>query len=67
MKIHIKTEHHHSKGRRTQIVHTQIGTEEMLAYPPFKLVLNPETQRVERLPNTWERPIIQKRVIHHNI
>lgn len=63
--MYIKTEHHYSKGIRTQIIHTQVGLQEMQAYPPFKPVYNPQTDKVTMLPNTWEKPIIKKHVIHH--
>lgn len=58
--IHVKTETHFSKGKRTQIIHVQTGTEEMLSFPPFKY-----DKKGKVIPNTWERPIIKKHVVHH--
>lgn len=60
--LHIKTETHYSKGRKTQIIHTQVGTQTMQAFPPFTYDKNGKV-----IPNTWEKPIIRKSVIHHNI
>lgn len=66
--VYLKTEHHYSKGKRTQIIHTQVDTQEMQAYPPFKTIIDPIThQPIGREPNIWEKPIIKKRVIHHNL
>lgn len=60
--MYIKTENHYSKGKRTQIIYTQVGTKEMQGFPPFKR--NSDGQIVS---NTWEMPIIKKKVIHHNL
>lgn len=60
--MYIKTENHYSKGKRTQIIHTQVDTQEMQGFPPFKY-----DNEGKLVPNTWEKPIIKKRVIHHNI
>lgn len=59
--IHIKTENHYSKGRRTQIIHTQVDVVEM---PSFGQFVKNDNGKI--VPKVWDMPIIKKCVIHHN-